>query len=93
MMLGLGGLHNPLIIGQMMGATIRAESQESHYGGLIPTPNIAAAIAGSASIRRSDFSPGTRIEATPFAKAEDCRVFHNFHMRAVYVSHRGRISF
>ena len=39
MMLGLGGLRNPLIIGQMMGATISAESHESDYGGLIPTPN------------------------------------------------------
>ena len=39
MMLGLGGLRNPLIIGQMMGATISAESHESLYGGLIPSPN------------------------------------------------------
>ena len=39
MMLGLGGLRNPLIIGQMMGATISAESHESDYGGLIPSPN------------------------------------------------------
>ena len=39
MMLGLGGLRNPLNIGQMMGATISAESHESHYGGLIPSLN------------------------------------------------------
>ncbi|HEY8095245.1 MAG TPA: hypothetical protein VIE65_04015 [Methylobacter sp.] len=39
MMLGLGGLRNPLIIGQMMGATISAESHESDYGGLMPSHN------------------------------------------------------
>ena len=50
MMLGLGGLRNPLIIGQMMGATISAESHQSDNGGLIPTPNVTAAIAKSAWI-------------------------------------------
>ena len=50
MMLGLGGLRNPLIIGQMMGATISAESHQSDNGGLIPTPNATAAITKSAWI-------------------------------------------
>jgi len=39
MMLGLGGLRNPLTIGQMMGGTISAEPHDSLYGGLIPSPN------------------------------------------------------
>jgi hypothetical protein len=30
-----------------------------------------------------DFSRGTGMAATPFAKAEGGRVFHNFHMRTI----------
>jgi hypothetical protein len=55
MMLGLGGLRNPLIIGQMMGATISAESHESDYGGVIPKPNVTAAIAKSTRTLGSGF--------------------------------------
>jgi hypothetical protein len=40
-----------------------------------------------------DFSAGTGMAAAPFAKVEGCRVFHNFHMRAIYVNRKGRVSF
>jgi hypothetical protein len=36
---------------------------------------------------------GNGVAAMRFAKAEGCWVFHNFHMRAIYVNRRGRVSF
>ena len=51
------------------------------------------AIGASALVGCLDFSAGTGMAAMPFAKAEGCCVFHNFHMRAIYVNRRGRVSF
>jgi hypothetical protein len=81
MMLGLRALRNPLLIGQMMGATISAESHDSLYGGVIPSRNHHAGYHRIGVDSVIGFLAGNSNRGVIFAPATEicCGAIRNFH--------------